>query len=403
MKIGIIGAGASGVFCAINLAQHNLDVTLLEKNEDTLKKLLITGNGRCNVTNLKDVINFVEGVTQNGKFIYSAISGFSPVDMVEFLNNLSVETKVENNNRVFPVTNKAITIKNAFDNCLNNVNLVLGCLVTSVEVINNKFKVLTTKGDFVFDKLIVATGGLSYPTTGSTGDGLRFAENLNILTTKTRPSLCGIRLNFDSQKLEGVSFNGKLVYKSNLKNKCESVGDFIFTNYGVSGPAVFTLTSKIVDYSISKNFIYIDFLSTMQTEQILLNLKEYIKLNPKKYVVHCVNSLVNLKLCKIILERLNIPENLQVANLKNEQLNKIVFELKNFELQIEGFDNIERATVTRGGVDVKEINPKTFECKKIKNIYFIGEVLDVDALSGGYNLQIAFSTAYACASAIIND
>lgn len=397
MQIGIIGGGVAGMFCALNLKGHS--VTVLEKNEDTLKKMLITGNGRCNATNLKSNSEFLENVLHNANFLHSSLNGFSAYDYISFLTNNGVDIKLEDNNRVFPATNKAITIKNCFDNLVSkSAILKLNTCALSVKKVDEKFEVETNNGCLYFDVLIVATGGVTYPTTGSSGDGYRFAENFSILVNKPRGSLCGIRLVTVPENFEGLPLNCKLSIKSKGKVLCENTGEFLFTGYGVSGPNVFTLTAKVDKHSINGDSLCFDFLPNSSSEDVLGQLKNYISLNQTKFVFHAVNSLLNIKIAKLLLLKLNIAENKQCAQISNKELNLIVNAIKNFELEIDNFDNVERATVTRGGINVKEVNPKTMESKKVENLFFIGEVLDVDALSGGYNLQIAYSTAYACAT-----
>ncbi len=399
MRIGVIGGGAAGMFCALNLSAEKHQITVFEKNADTLKKLLITGHGRCNVTNLKDSNNFLENVPHNKQFLFSALNMFSPSDMVEFLQKNKVEVITEENNRVFPKSNKALTIKTCLDALANfNADIKLETSVISVIKQNNEFVVETNNGTYYFDAVIVATGGVTYPTTGSTGDGYKLAQLFGLEVVKPRASLCGIRLLNAPIEFEGTPLNCKLSIIDNGKIIATSTGEFLFTNYGVSGPNVFTLTAKAEKQTISGCVLHLDLFPNQTKEDILLTIKQFVKNNSKKFVFHAVNSLVNIKLAKLILLRCGILENKQCANLSNAEINKIVEILKGLIFNIDNFDNIERATVTRGGVSVKEVNPKTMECKKVENLYFIGEVLDVDALSGGYNLQIAFSTAVACAT-----
>lgn len=396
MKIAIVGAGAAGMFCALNLDTKKHQVTVFEKNSDTLKKLLITGHGRCNVTNLKSSIDFLENVPHNKQFLYSALNMFTPYNMVEFLNINNVETICEKGDRVFPKTNKAKTIKNCFD------NLTLGSIALETAVLNiakkdNQFVLETNKGTYNFDAVVIATGGVTYPTTGSTGDGFKFAKGFNIDVLKPRSSLCGIRLVDVPKNLEGTPINSKLSVVNKGKIIATNKGEFLFTSFGVSGPNVFTLTSKIEEYSINGFELILDLLETHTKENLILKLKEFSKNNPKKHIFYAVNSLVNLKLSKLVLSKCGIEESKQCANISNVEYNKIAETLKALTFKIENFDNIECSTITRGGVNVKEINPKTMESKKESNLYFIGEVIDVDGFTGGYNLQIAFSTAFVCA------
>lgn len=399
MNIAIIGGGASGMFCALNIDSQKHKVTLFEKNDSTLKKLLITGNGRCNVTNLQYGNDLIENYLCNASFLHSSFNLFSPYDMVNFLTNNNVEVKVEDGNRVFPVSNKAITIKNCFDELVSkNVDLKLNTCVLSVEVKDDKYVLETNNGYYTFDALIVATGGVSFPTTGSSGDGHKFASNLKLDVVSPRSSLCAIRLQNTPSNFEGLPLNCKITLKSENKSVCSNTGEFLFTGFGVSGPNVFTLTSKINKHSINGDVLVLDLIPQLIQEDVVLSLKDYISLNSTKFVVHALNSLINLKIAKLILERLNISEKKQCAQISNAEILKMAEMIKSLEFEIDNFDNLERATITRGGVSVKEINPKNMESKKYKNLFFIGEVLDVDGLSGGFNLQIAFSTAYACAN-----
>ena len=396
MKIAIVGAGAAGMFCALNLDTKKHQVTVFEKNSDTLKKLLITGHGRCNVTNLKSNIDFLENVSHNKQFLFSALNMFSSENMVEFLNLNNVETICEKGDRVFPKTNKAITIKNCFDNLTKGI-VALETVVLNITKKEEQFVLETNKGSYNFDVVIIATGGVTYPTTGSNGDGFKFAKEFNIDVLKPRSSLCGIRLVDVPKNLEGTPLNCKLSVVNQGKIVASNKGEFLFTSFGVSGPNVFTLTSKIEEYSINGFDLSLDLLETYTKENLILKLKEFSKNNAKKHIFHAVNDLVNLKLSKLVLSKCEIDESKQCANISNAEFNKIAETIKALTFKIENFDNIECATVTRGGVNVKEINPKTMESKKISNLYFIGEVLDVDGFTGGYNLQIAFSTAFACA------
>ena len=400
MKIGIIGGGASGIMLGNMLNNTDAHITILEKTQSTLNKLLITGNGRCNITNLCEPEEFVKNIAHNSKFMYSAIYNFSPSDMVNYLNNNGLATKAEDNFRIFPISNRSRTVKEFLDSHINNINLVTNAEVTDIIQDNNQFIVNTLDKRYIFDIVVIATGGLSYPTTGSSGDGLMLAKRLGLDVTLTRPSLCSIRLDNINPNLEGTPFSCLLKYYKNSKLKNYIYGDGLFTSFGVSGPAVFKLTSIIQESSINKDIFALDFCSELSSEDVRTKIKEYIKDNPKKYIIHLINSFVTLKIAKDRLNRLNIDEQVQCACVSNAMVMCIADILKNYTFTINNFDNIERATITRGGVDVKQLNPHTMECKSIPNLYFIGEVIDVDAFSGGFNLQIAFSTAVACADDI---
>lgn len=399
--VAIIGAGASGLMCATTLCNNkNFNITVFDGNLKIGQKILITGNGRCNVTNLCEPNSFLSNVSCNSKFLTSAINLFTPSNMLQFLNNNKVKTKVENNNRVFPVSNKASTITNMFGSILekaNNVNLKLGTRVLEINKVYDKFEVGFGGITKTFDIVVIATGGLSYPTTGSHGEGYKFAKNLGVAVTKTRAALCGIKIKENLKMLEGVSFNVALKY-----NAVKVTGDVMVTKYGLSGPAAQSLSSLILEDVIKDKTISVDFLPNFSVNDLSEKIKQFKNCNAKKQTISLVTDLVNGKLANLILEVNKINKTKQVSQITNEEINKIINGIKFFELTSLSFDDIEHATITRGGVDVKEINPKTMECKTVPNLYFIGEVLNVDALSGGFNLQIAFSTGYACAQAIIN-
>lgn len=399
MDIAIIGAGASGLMCATKLSNNQkFNITVFDGNLKIGSKILITGNGRCNVTNLCEPNQFLTNVCNNSKFLMSAINLFSPYDMVEFLNEHKVKTTVEQNNRVFPVSNKASSIINMFNEILinaSNVNLKLGSKVTDVLKVGTKFEVKFNGNVKTFDAVVIATGGISFPSLGCFGEGLKFAKNLGVMVTKTRPALCGIKIKENLKELEGVSFNVNLKFDS-----IKVAGDIMITKYGLSGPATLNLSSLILDYNINNKKLTIDFLPNITVSELTEQINNFKQNNAKKQIISMVNKFVNLKLANMILEQLGIDKQKQVSQLTKLELNNIINLLKFMELTVLGFDDIERATITRGGVDVKNVNPKTFECKTVPNLYFIGEVLDVDALSGGFNLQIAFSTGYACAQGI---
>ena len=394
MKIAIIGGGAAGMFCALSLANCSAEVTIFEKNNDTLKKLLVTGHGRCNVTNLVEADKFLENVPHNSKFMFASINKFDPFDLVDYLRGKGVTTKVEKGNRVFPATNKAITIKECFDgNLPENVTLKTGCEVKKISKSKDKFKIFFNSTSQSFDAVVVATGGLTMPSTGSTGDGYEFAKKFGLEVKPQRSALCSIRLMNVPKHFEGTPFDCKVSLNHN--NQTISLnGKGLFTGFGVSGPVIHKLSSLIEDDDISCSYLTFDLLNGKNFEQCVKDFKTYIKQNPKKYIVHLASNFVNIKFAKDLLFALNLPEKLQCANVSKEQLKTLINALKSYSFEVLGFDDINKATITRGGVSCKEIAPATMESKLVKNLYFIGEVLDVDGFSGGFNLQIAFSTGY---------
>lgn len=399
-NVAIVGAGASGLMCASTLCQNpKLNITLFDSNSTVGKKILLTGNGRCNVTNLCNPQEFLNNVCCNQKFLISAINLFSPFDMLNFLLEHKVKTCVEENNRVFPISNRASSITEMFLKIIENaknINLKLGTKVTGVIKTKTGFEVEYNGMHKDFDCVVVATGGLSYPVTGCHGEGIKFALNLGVKVAPTRPALCGIKIKENLKDLVGVSFNVKLGFKNQ-----KAMGSIMITNYGISGPAAFLLSSQITEHSIGGEKLIVDFLPSESVASLNEKISLFKASNAKKQILSLVSNFVNIKLSNLLLDYFNIQKTKQVSQLTSAEANKIVNALKFMELTIAGFDDIEHATITRGGVDVADVNPKTMECKIVPNLYFVGEVLNVDALSGGFNLQIAFSTAVACAKAIM--
>lgn len=402
MKIAIIGGGASGLFCAglIN-AHHSVD--LYEKNSSLGKKLLVTGNGRCNVTNLKTPNDFLNHVVTNAKFLYSALHSFTPQDMHDLLTSSGIDLLQEADNKVFPTSGKAKTILTFLQNKLgDNVTVKLNSSVQSVMQNSNGFLVYVNNQEHFYDSVIIATGGLSYPLLGSSGDGYSFASNLGHDINACRQSLCGLKVKDPLiAPNQGVSFEAALtITNSTNKTMACDAGSVMITNFGFSGPAVFKLVAKFNELSINDHKLVIDF-APNQTEQDLQEyLDTYTKNNPKSEVFEAVSSYyvkrfaANLK--QEYYSLLTTPCN-QLSKDKKAQVKKLV---KSLSFAIDNFDSYDRAIVTKGGVNVKQVNPKTMESKLVRNLFFLGEVLDVDALTGGYNLQIAFSTAHACAGYI---
>lgn len=425
MKIAVIGAGASGLLVSGLLAKKGHNVILFEKNNIVGKKLLITGNGRCNITNSCDIDDFLLSVPKNPKFLYTALTIQPPSKTIEFFNNLGIKTKIEENNKVFPKSDKSSEVVEALYNFCKNYNVKIN-LSEEVIRINNKYNnsineiesITTNKNTYKFDKIIVATGGASYKNTGSTGDGYKFAKDLNIKTTNISGSLVGlisndkdlndctglslknISLNLVENKISNTTNNTDNISK---KKKCvfSGVGEMIFTHFGISGPLVFKASSYMKD---DKQYnIYLDFYSDKNKNELNHDLIKYFDSNKNKDIVNVLNISFPKKLIPILLKRCNLLENTKVNSLTKEQRESILNNMKEFEIPISKKRPIDEATITRGGISVKEINPKTMECKNISGLYFIGEILDVDALTGGFNLQIAWSTAYLMALNFIDN
>lgn len=398
-KILIIGAGASGLLCGGELSHKGYDVTFFDGNEKCGKKIYITGKGRCNLTNNCMVDDYLKNVVHGEKFMMSAINAFGPQDTIEYFESLGLKTKTERGGRVFPESDKASDVtkhlvKNA-EACKFNLNEK----VLKVEKINEKFRVTTEKSLYYFDKVIVATGGKSYTATGSTGDGYKIAQSFGINVVTPRSALVPIKIKDKfCSKLEGLSLkNVKLKCLIDAKKK-ELFGEMLFTNDAISGPIALSMSSYI---GLSKDVkILIDFKPALTEEQLEKRLLNDFQENLNKNITYIIKGLLPNRLVEVFLDKIGIDGTTKVNSVTVAQRRLIIKSLKNFELKFDNLYPVESGIVTGGGVDLKEINPKSMESKKVKNLYFIGEVLDLDCLTGGFNLQTAFSTAMACANNI---
>ena len=392
MKIAIIGAGPSGMMCAIAASQIH-EVDLYEQNEKLGKKLYITGKGRCNLTNYTDEESFLENIVTNKNFLYSAIYTLSPIRTVEMFNLFGLKTKVERGNRVFPSSDKSSDVIKTYEKILkkNRVKILLNTRVNSIIKDNDKF-IINKKASY--DKVVIATGGISYTLTGSTGDGYEFAKNFGHHIEKLRPGLIGILLKNDFN-LAGLSLrNINLKAIVNNKKTFEEFGELLFTHRGISGPSVLTMSSLINKYSDIK--LSIDLKPALSYEKLDKRILRDFEEFKNKDIDNALIKLLPRDLIIYILEQSQIDKNKKVNQISKEERNSLIKTIKEFKLISDGFDLIDRAIVTSGGIDVKEIDPSTFESKIVENLYFIGEVIDVDGLTGGYNIQIANSTGYTC-------
>ena len=416
MKIAVIGGGASGLMVAGELSQY-YDVTIIERNEKCGKKLYITGKGRCNLTNACSVNEFLENVVHGEKFIISAINRFNSYDTIEYFEKSGLKLKTERGNRVFPLSDKASDVTKTLLKNADKSNIILNERVIKVEKgeccesgdyleksKNNEkpFKVTTEKNVYCFDKVIVATGGKSYSSTGSSGDGYKIAKSFNIEIISPNSALVPIKIkdNFCS-KLEGLSLkNVKLKAVIDGKKK-DFFGEMLFTYDAISGPISLSMSSYIGSKKVEK--LSIDLKPALTEEQLNLRLLKEFKENSNKDISNVMKNLLPNRLIDIFLEKIKIKSDIKANSITKEMREKIINLLKDFTLEYDKLYDIEAGIVTSGGINLKEINPKTMESKKIKGLYFIGEVLDIDCLTGGFNLQTAFSTAQACARAIISE
>ncbi len=399
MKVIVIGGGASGMISAIMQKSKGFDVTLIEKNEKLGKKLYITGKGRCNLTNDCDVEEFLLNVVSNPKFMLSSINTFSPSDTISFFESLGLKLKTERGNRVFPLSDKSSDVIKALQNRLEKLGVDIHFNETAISIKtdgNRILGIITDKCEYFADKVIVATGGITYPSTGSTGDGFTFAKSVNHTVTDLYPSLCGINLKGEDYKeLQGLTLkNVKLSAKQNGKEFYSEQGEMLFTHYGISGPLVLTCSALIARRNKSDIKLSIDLKPALSEKQLDERILRDFALNKNKEFKNSLDALLPKALIPLVIERSNIPSYKKISVITSKERENLVKVIKNLEFDFISLRGVNEAVITSGGVSVKEINPKTMESKIIKGLYFVGEVLDVDAFTGGFNLQIAFSTGY---------
>ena len=399
-KIVVIGAGAAGMIAASTASSMGHDVILLEKNDRVGKKLLITGKGRCNITNDCDIEELIENVTTNGKFLYSSFYTFTNDQVIDMFNSLGVKTKTERGKRVFPESDKAKDVVVALEKQLNqnNVRLFTNSSVDKIEVKDGKVKCVVLKNKKVIncDSVIVATGGLSYPRTGSTGDGYKFAKNLGHTIVKPIPSLIGLETIEDVSELNKLSLrniNIKLINKKG-KNIFEDFGEMEFTDYGIDGPTIKSASCKMKSLENETYKIIVDLKPALSEETLDKRIQKDFKKYTNKKFENSLDDLLPKKLIPYVIKNSNIDKDLVVHQISKEQRKNLVNLLKNMEFNIKNYRPIDEAIVTSGGVKTSEINSSTMESKLVQGLYFAGEVIDVDAYTGGFNLQIAFSTGY---------
>lgn len=395
----IIGAGAAGAMAAVTAARLGRKVAVIEKNGKTGKKLRITGKGRCNVTNYCDIGEFMKNVPVNGKFMYSSFSQFPSQSVMDFFEDEGVPLKVERGNRVFPVSDSAADIVSALERAMKGAGVKLIHDTAKELIIENGIcrGVRCEKSEYHSDTVLVATGGASYPLTGSTGDGYGFAKMAGHTVTDIVPSLVPLEISEKfCRDLNGLALkNVSLSLLDKNKQIYTELGEMSFTFFGVTGPLVLTASSRIRKMEKERYTLSIDFKPGLTEEKLDRRLqRDFSELSSDEFR----NSLVKLlpsKLIPVIVKRSGIPPETKAGQITKVQRTELLKLLKNFTMTISGFRPVEEAIITSGGVNVKEIDPKTMSSKLVKGLYFAGEILDVDGYTGGFNLQIAFSTAYA--------
>ena len=405
MKVAVIGAGASGLMAAYAAAVNGNDVTIFEKNEKSGKKIYITGKGRCNLTNAVPPQEFLQSVVSNPKFLTSAIYSFSSDDTINFFENQGLRLKTERGNRVFPASDKASDVTKCLEKACVSVGVKFNFnkKVDSLVVLNSTVSdIIVNNNKISFNKVIVCTGGLSYPLTGSTGDGYRFAENCGHGIVSLKPALCGLNLKGKYfSELQGLSLkNVRLTVTFNNKVVRSLFGEMLFTHFGISGPLVLTVSSLINRLDLNKIKLSVDFKPALTDEQLDERILRDFTQSPNKNLGVVLKELLPSSLINEVLKRSGLNADKKVNAVSKSERLSLLTTIKNFDMLVASLRQFDEAIVTSGGVNVKEINPKTMESKLIKGLYFCGEVLDVDAFTGGFNLQIAFSTGYAAGNSI---
>ena len=420
MNVVVIGGGPAGMMSAISSAENGNNVILLEKKERLGRKLLITGKGRCNITSSLPINEFIQNIPGNGQFLYSAFKNYTNNDIIDFLNKEGLDVKEERGNRIFPVTDKSLDVLKCFTNKLKELNVKIeynmqvteivpkneyGNLKVIAHELKNNEQYENTK-TFEAEKVILATGGNSYPLTGSTGDGYELAKKLGHTVTKIRPSLVPLEA-FEQnmcKELQGLSLrNINIQFKNKENNKViyDDFGEMLFTHFGVSGPTILSSSAHLVRYKnideLLKNkkiVLNIDFKPALSEEKLDERiLRDFDEFKNKQFK-NSLDKLLPQKLIPVIIEKSGINPEKKVNEINKKERHTLVNLLKNFEVVIKGFRPIDEAIITSGGINIKEINPKTMESKLVDGLYFAGEIIDVDAYTGGFNLQIAYSTGY---------
>lgn len=394
MKVAIIGGGASGLMAGGELSHYGHEVMIFDGNEKVGKKIYITGKGRCNVTNNCPPNEVRENIVHGDKFMFSCLNLFPPQSTMEFFEGLGVKLKTERGNRVFPESDRASDITKALVKNAKDCKFMLNERVEEIAKQDEGFILKTSRGRYSFDRVIIATGGKSYSATGSRGDGYIFAQKFGHSVIRPHGALLPIKVD-NVEELEGLSLkNVTLHAKINGKER-SFFGEMLFTHDGISGPIALSMSSYIGLEGDVK--LWLDLKSALSYEQVENRLLRDIESNKNCEILSIIKGLLPMRMAKYFLNKIGIGQNLKVNSLTKELRERIVKNLKEFPLEFRGLYPIEAGIITSGGVSTSEINPKTMESKIVKGLYFIGEVLDVDCLTGGFNLQTAFSTAYACA------
>lgn len=394
----IVGGGASGLM-AMNKASEHTDknILLIEKNEKLGKKLYITGKGRCNITNKCDISDFFINITQNSDFMYSSLYSFSNESLIRFFEEKGLKTKVERGDRVFPISDKSSDVIKVLSKLNKNVELKLNTDVRQIDKLDDIFQVITEEGIYYSNKVIIATGGQSYPATGSTGAGYKFARDFGHKVSKRRPSLAPILLkNNDLEVLSGLTVkNAEITAVINNSNKISYFGDFLFTHKGISGPIVLSLSDYLTDFQNEDIKLYVNFKPAIPIEELEDRILNDFDKNPKRELKTMMKDYLPNTLGEYLINSSSLDERMRLCDIDKNDREILINLLTKYELKFDSIGDFKYAIITKGGINPDEIDPKTMESRLVKNLYFCGEVLDVSGLTGGFNLQIAFSTGYA--------
>ena len=395
-RVIVIGGGAAGLMAAGFAAQNGAKVTVFVKMHRVGRKIMITGKGRCNLANECDVETFMQNVPVNNKFLYSAIYNFTPYDIIDFFNNLGLQTKTERGNRVYPISEKAVDVVDTMRNfALDNGAKIVNKEVKSLLIENGVLKVIKADTDYYADSVIVATGGASYPLTGSTGDGYKFAKSVGHTVIPIKPSLVPLESDDKFCKdMQGLSLRNVALTVKNEDGReiYKDFGEMLFTHFGISGPIVLSASCHMQNFDSHSYTAYIDLKPALSEEQLDLRIQKDFKENINKAVSNSFSKLLPKKMIPVVLKLWGVPFEKKCNSITKEERKNLVNLLKNFSVSISKPRPVSEAIITSGGVKVTEINPKTMESKLMPNLYFAGEVIDVDAYTGGFNLIIAWAT-----------
>lgn len=396
--IGVIGGGPAGMIASMTAANRGKKVVLIEKNPMLGKKLLITGKGRCNITNSADTEEFIKSVPVNPSFLYSAFYSFTNDDIVNLLREYGVETKVERGGRIFPLSDKSRDVRDALKKAVEDSGAkVYNGEVKAIEKIDDTFRIiLSSNKSLTVNKVIIATGGMSYPLTGSTGDGYKLAKDMGHTITELKPSLVPLEIKEKEYlSLQGLSLkNIEITVERNGKKIYTDFGEMLFTHFGVSGPVILSASSHIRDVKNDNIKINIDLKPALDDTTLDKRILRDFEEAKNKDLINALDKLLPKMIIPYVIDKAKINPRKKVNEVTKEERHSLVSAVKCFDVTVRGFRPLSEAIITSGGVNVKEINPSTMESKIVPGLYFAGEIIDVDAYTGGYNLQIAYSTGY---------